>query len=159
VDSEGLIAKRGQVPGRGGEESFKTLAANTEPPSIISESASNITEHDATLQAQIDPHDQTFITSSTPPPTGPSGQSGTSTVSGGSVSTPALTPLLSTLGNGSRRGETKVLTKTQQLAAALKACEKKPKKQRAQCKKQAETKYASPDKKSHKHRELLQRGG
>jgi hypothetical protein len=245
---------------RGGEESFKTPAANTASPSIDNESVSNVTEHDATLDAEINTNDvytgywfqidtnsrynftqfdcpwefpgtarcqsitdgeplspglvepepeyipagadersvsldlasigatlqpattyhyrvlvassganggqgpdQTFTTPSTQtPPTGgngPSGTAGTSTVSGGSVSTPASTPLLAALGNGSRRGEPKVLTRGQRLAAALKACEKKPKKQRAKCKQQAEKNYASPNKKSHKHRELLQRGG
>jgi Fibronectin type III domain len=52
-----MIAKRGNEKAvRGGEESFKTLAANTEPPSIDSESVSNVTERDATLEAQIETH-------------------------------------------------------------------------------------------------------
>jgi hypothetical protein len=41
----------------------------------------------------------------------------------------------------------KPLTKTQKLAAALKACKKKPKKQRAGCKRQARKKYGTSQKK------------
>ena len=52
-----VIVKRGNEKAvRGGEESFKTLAANTGPPSINRESVSGITEHDATLEAQIETH-------------------------------------------------------------------------------------------------------
>lgn len=36
--------------------------------------------------------------------------------------------------------------RTQKLSKALKACEKKPKKQRPSCKRQAETKYAATSK-------------
>jgi hypothetical protein len=46
----------------------------------------------------------------------------------------------------------KSLTSTQKLAKALKACEKKPKKQRASCKRQAEQKYAPAHKTGRRRR-------
>jgi hypothetical protein len=44
---------------------------------------------------------------------------------------------------GGKTTKLKSLTKTQQLANALKACEKKPKSKRAACEKQAHRKYGT----------------
>jgi len=220
---------------------FKTLAANTAPPSIGSESVSNITEHNATLEAQINPNgletayefqidtngsynytkpncpfglcesisvgeplpaglvepepehipagsgdqsvsldlasigatlqpgtmyhyrviasngssptvegpDQTFTTPSpSTQGTGPSSPSG----GGGLVASelPGAFPATVAAANPSGLpsvNKAKASTNAQKLTKALKVCDKKPKKQRAGCKKQAEKKYATTKKK------------
>jgi hypothetical protein len=224
---------------------FKTLAANTAPPSIGSESVSNITEHNATLEAQIDPNgletayefqidtnasynytksacplgecdaisageplpaglvepepeyipagsgdhsvsldlasigatlqpgttyhyrviasngsgpevqgpDQTFTTPSpsTSPPT--QGTEPSSPAGGGGLAAselPGAFPATVAAANPSGLpsvNKAKASTNAQKLTKALKVCDKKPKKQRAGCKKQAEKKYATTKKK------------
>jgi hypothetical protein len=229
---------------------FTTLAANTAPPSIGRESVSNITEHDATLEAQINPNGLETayefqidtngsynytkpncpfglcesISVGEPLPAGlvepqpqyiPAGsgdkavtldlasiratlQSGTTyhyrviasigsgpTVEGSDQTFTTLNQLSSPPEQGSEPSSSsgdaglvafglpgasviavanppgplavdkvkgKALTTAQKLAKALRLCEKEPNKQRTGCKKQADQKYASADKKSHKHK-------
>lgn len=98
--------------------------------------------------------DQTFTTSSSsarplgvtgPSATSGSDQSGTaSTPAGSGGSSSSSTPSVQGLGPvGGKTTKLKSLTKTQQLANALKACEKKPKSKRAACEKQAHRKYGT----------------
>jgi hypothetical protein len=219
--------------------SFGALPKNAAPPSIDSESASNITEHSATLEAQINPdgletsyeiwlaekvecqagrecpleldgeisesrvvHGQiaagdsaqtvsadlahleegsyaysywvvatnsagkteslhqaftalpegsvpsgdSASSAATLSATSGGGQSGTVSTSAGSgesLSAPSSALGVTATSLISPLGKSRVLTKTQKLSNALKACDKKPKKQRASCKKQAEKKYAT----------------
>jgi hypothetical protein len=101
-------------------------------------------------QTFVTPEDgvQPFSTSTaTSPPSG-GNQSGTSSTpagSGGSSSTPGVTPLVSPL---QKTVEPKALTKAQKLSKALKQCKKEQKRKRAACEKQAHQKYVSVAKKS-----------
>ncbi|MGD0451985.1 MAG: hypothetical protein ABSB69_00170 [Solirubrobacteraceae bacterium] len=216
-------------------------ATSPSPPSIDSESVSNVTEHDATLEAQIDPNglqtayefqidtngsynytkpacplgaceaisvgeplpaglvephpesipagsdartvsldlasigatlqpattyhyrvitsngsgptvegpDQTFTTptqptspqGTAPPPSGGAGSLASELPGAFSATVATVVP------TGISKPKAKASTNAQKLAKALKLCEKKPKKQRSSCKKQAEKKYATTKKK------------
>jgi hypothetical protein len=100
--------------------------------------------------------DRTFTTLSSrarplggePEPTGGGIQSGASSATGqgGASGTPGGKPP----GSSGKTVSHKVLTRGQELAKALKQCEKEPKHKRAECKKQAHKKYALVEKKSKK---------
>jgi hypothetical protein len=53
----------------------------------------------------------------------------------------------------------KALTKAEQLSAALKACKKKPKRERVACEKQARKRYAPAKKKAKKAKKTNGKGG
>jgi hypothetical protein len=216
---------------------FKTLPADSAPPSIGTESVSNVTEHDATLEAQIDLNDletayefqidtngsynytkpacplgaceaisvgeplpaglveqnpeyippssgdrtvsldlasigatlqpattyhyrvitsngsgptvegpdQTFTTPASPQGTAPPPSGGAGPLTS---ELPGTFPATVATANPPAIDKPKAKTSTnaQKLAKALKLCEKKPKKQRARCKSQAERKYATKKK-------------
>jgi hypothetical protein len=88
---------------------------------------------------------QPFSTSTTTSSPSGAGQPGVSnggdqpTGSGGSSSTPGVTPLVSL----QKTVEPKALTKAKKLTKALKLCKKEPKRKRAACRKQAHQKDAS----------------
>jgi hypothetical protein len=89
------------------------------------------------------PATETLVTEPTPVSTGqtavpPSSQSTAS--DDGPHSAPAGAPLVSPLGE---RVDHKVLAGSRKLARALRECAKRPKKQRASCRKQAHTKYTT----------------
>jgi len=103
-------------------------------------------------QTFVTPEDgvQPFSTSTaTPPPSG-AGQPGVSNggdqpaASGGSSSTPGITPLVSSPG---KTVEPKALTKAQKLSKALKQCKKGPKRKRAACVRHARKEFGQSTKK------------
>jgi hypothetical protein len=80
---------------------------------------------------------------------GPSGTSSTSLGSGGSSSAPGMSPHVSPL---VKTVEPKVLTNSQKQEKALKACVRKPKRQRSKCERQVRSKYSRTAKETGKQR-------
>jgi alpha-tubulin suppressor-like RCC1 family protein len=100
-----------------------------EKPVVSGESASNITEHTATINADVN-----------------SGQPSAPRGGGQPVTSPVLPSLpLATLDVPSSRMQTTTKSKVK-LAKALKLCEKRPKRQCAKCKRQTRSNYATTTK-------------
>jgi hypothetical protein len=98
------------------------------------------------------------LSTTTSPLSGAGQPAGSDTNSGGQpagsgVASSSSTPGVQSPGPGlGKTIKLETLTNAQKLAKALKVCDKKPKKQWASCKKQAEKKYATTSKNSHQHR-------
>jgi hypothetical protein len=99
----------------------------------------------------VDGPDQAFTTPSQPASSPEQGSAPASSGGTGPLASelPGAFPATATTTNpsGIDKPKAKTSTNAQKLAKALKLCEKKPKKQRASCKKQAEKKYATTKKK------------
>jgi alpha-tubulin suppressor-like RCC1 family protein len=108
----------------------------------------------------VDGPDQMFTTSShiarplgegETPPTG-GGQSGTSSTSTGSATSSSTSDVTSPFSPPKKTIKLKTLTRAQEFAKALKACEKRPKSQLAKCERQARKQYHTTASKARKLR-------